>query len=163
MTLATEYLREYHLFVNDLPLFLLLLWICHAPGNSAGWWEVYRLWLHITEFSAAFCVDSSAKLMAERMLTFVCPIMSSGSSWSYLLLVASGRIPCHCESQKGEQNLLSLFLLSVIVCTWKSTQDYFRRKVLCTCVTPDSDLFLFLWYGSRSLNWSDQWKMLFEL
>lgn len=64
---------------------------------------MYRLCLRITE--------SSAKLMvAERMLTFVCPIMSCGSPRNYLLLVASGRIPCHCESQKGEQNQFFFFL-----------------------------------------------------
>lgn len=142
---------------------ILLLWICYPPGGSVGWWEVYRLWLYITEPSVVFCVDSSVKLvLAEGMLTFVCLIMYSGSPQIYLLLLASGRNPCHCESQKGKQNLLCFFLLSVVVCTWKSTQKNFGRKVLCRYVTLDSSLFLFHWYGSRSLNWSDQFKMFFE-
>lgn len=147
MTLATLYPREYHWFVNELRLFLLLLWMCHTPDNSAGQWRVYRLWLHITE--------SSAKLMvAERMLTFIRPIMSCGSPWCYLLLVANERIPCQYESQKGEQNLFFFFL------EWLYVPEKVPRIISeersCVGLSPLIPISLFLWYGSRSLNRSDQ-------
>lgn len=155
--------------VNELPLFLLLLCISHMLAESAGQWEVYRLYTSVYAVFTAyqwilcFSVDSSAKLtLAGRVLTYVLFSMSSELPLSYLILVASGKIPCHYESQKGEQNLLSFFV-SLLARKWKSMQNYFRRKVLWRCVTPESSLFLFLWYESRSLNWSDQWKMLFEL
>lgn len=116
-TLFTGYLREYHLFVNELPLFILLLWICHNPGESALQWEVCKLWLCITEPSVGFCVDSSAKLtLTGRTLTFACPTMSPGSPWSYLLLMASARIPCHCEFRRENKiHSLSFFLVQLYV------------------------------------------------
>lgn len=160
MTLATEYLRQRHQLMNCLYFFSFSAYAALLPGVLDG--EKYTGCDSVsvtTQFRCWFLSQTDVGWKGADICMF---FISSGLPWSYLILVASGKIPCHYESQRGKQNLLSFFV-SLVARTWKSMQNYFGRKVLWRCVTPDSSLFLFLWYESRSLNWSDQWKLPFEL
>jgi len=138
VTLATEYLRKCHPFFKELPLFFLL-WICHIPGDSGKEYTGCDfISLNPQQLSVLIPQPNRCWLRGwwchHSMSCYVLWVTLK------LLLVASGRTPCYCESQQGEQNMLSLCLLSVAVYTWKSTQNYFRRKVLCRCITPENDL-----------------------
>lgn len=122
-------------------LYLLMnhLYCSSSLDMSHSWgqcWAVKSmLWMHTTESSVDLCNDSSAKpVLAERMLTSVCSLVSSGSPWSYLLL-GNGTIPLHCGCQKRKQNLLSLFLFSVFIYTWK-THAIISEERFCIFVSP---------------------------